>query len=131
MNHPLSNLLDSLYGNKTLLYKEAHTLDDWRELTESTHKDVWIALAKGSRDFLFMLKPRMVKMGNTEVVAPISEALHKQEVHCLEADGTVVAMFYDATNKEHQRLLLARSLFKRAHEAAAFHKAFISMLVYQ
>ena len=115
------------------MYRATSSLvgDAWLDLENTSSKGAWVALATGTDTFEFKIKPRMVKMGNTEVVAPISEALHKQEVHCLEADGTVVAMFYDATNKEHQRLLLARSLFKRAHEAAAFHKAFISMLVYQ
>lgn len=131
MTHPNQKFLDAIQEGRVILYCQVGSDDAWEELKPVGPKGAWVSLAMGDGLFEFKLKPRMVKLGNTEVVAPISEALHKQEVHCLEADGTVIPMFYDCTNKEHQRLLLARALFKRSHEAHAFHKAFISLLVYQ
>lgn len=131
MPHINQKFLDAIHEGRTILFRQVGSIDEWEEMKPAGAIGAWVSMATGDGFFEFKIKPRMVKLGNTEVVAPISEALHKQEVHCLEADGTVIPMFYDCTNKEHQRLLLARALFKRAHEAHAFHKAFISLLVYQ
>lgn len=135
MVHPNLQIFEALHAGKHVLYREVAKDTSfktfWKDLDAEAPPMAWIVLAQGSSSYEFKLKPRMAKLGTYEVVAPLTEVDHGKAVYVLESNGTTYSMFYDSTDKEHQKLLTARSLFSEQHHAQAFHTAFIKMLALQ
>lgn len=130
MVHPNQHIIDALYEGKEVSFRFSST-HTWKTLDNSAGSLIWISLVTGNNEYEFKLKPRMVKLNGYEVIAPLIAVEHGKAVHVLENDGSVYSMFYDCTDKEHQKLLAARSIFSEPHHAQAFHSAFLKMLALQ
>lgn len=127
MTHPNQHIIDALHMRKAVLFRLAGTAR-WIELNDAIGPKTWISLMQANGEYEFKLKPKMIKIGDTEVVAPLGMILFGEIVYCLESDGAVHKMEFDNTDTGHQDLFLAKRLFAEKHQAEAFHKALLNYI---
>ena len=128
MTHPHQTIIDGIASGRKASFRLCNARSTWKDLDSSAGLMVWQDLVMGRNHYEFKLKPKMIKIGDTEVVAPLGVVLFGEIVYCLESDGEVHQMEFDNTDTGHQDLFLAKRLFAEKHQAEAFHKALLNYI---